>query len=227
MMRRLAACALALSLVASAAVAAQGQHRQRPLSANPSAFVAAEIALGRLAQEKGRSGAFREKAHPDAVLFVPRRVAAPGWLKKQKGAPGTARWQTHAVYVSCDGNAGVTTGAWQSDRAQGYFTTVWLRDPRKGEMRWVLTHGDTMASPREAGDFIETRQAACGARPGPAAPATDAEMAEGEDRAIGLSPDRTLSWTSLVRADASRRVTVRLWNGSEMVTVIDDEAAAP
>ncbi|PKP99697.1 MAG: hypothetical protein CVT74_07085 [Alphaproteobacteria bacterium HGW-Alphaproteobacteria-13] len=223
-MRRLGVCLLALSLVASGAFAAQGRQRDRPLSANPSAFVAAEIALARLAQEKGQWAAFRERAHPDAVLFVPRRVAARDWLKRQKGPVETARWQAHAVYVSCDGNAGATTGAWQAGTAQGYFTTVWLRDPRKGEMRWVLTHSDAPAPVREAGDFIETRQAACGAWPD--APAQDGG-AEGEDVAVGLSPDRTLSWTSAVRADASRRVTIRLWNGSEMATVIDDAVAAP
>jgi hypothetical protein len=45
--------------------------------------------------------------------------------------------------------------------------------------------------------------------------------------AVGLSPDQTLSWTSTVRADKSRRVTIRLWDGKEMTTVIDDQVAAP
>ena len=44
---------------------------------------------------------------------------------------------------------------------------------------------------------------------------------------VGLSADQTLSWTSTVRADKSRRVTIRLWDGKEMATVIDDRVAAP
>ena len=223
-MRRLALSALALSLaVAGTLVAAQGGPPRSGLSANPSAFVAAEIAFARLAQDKGQWTAFRERAQPDAVMFAPRRVAARDWLKGRKDPPTAVRWQPHAVYVSCDGNAGATTGAWQQGAEHGYFTTVWLRDPRKGEMRWVLHHHDALDAPREAPDFIEARQAACDARP-VAAPEAGAEG--GEDRAVGLSSDQTLSWTSAVRADASRRVTIRLWNGQEMATVIDDEVAA-
>lgn len=222
-MRRPALHALALPLLAAGALA-HGKPPPRPLSANPSAFVAAEIAFARLAQEKGQWTAFRERAHPDAVMFVPQRVAARDWLKGRKDPPEAVRWQPHAVYVSCDGNAGATTGAWQRGTEQGYFTTVWLRDPRKGEMRWVLDHGDALAEPREAPDFIAARQAACDSRP---PDTTDAAAEAGEDGAVGRAPDRTLSWTSSVRADASRRVTIRLWNGSEMAAVIDDEVAAP
>ena len=45
--------------------------------------------------------------------------------------------------------------------------------------------------------------------------------------AVGLSGDQTLSWTSTVRADKSSRVTIRLWDGKDMATVIDDRVAAP
>ena len=45
--------------------------------------------------------------------------------------------------------------------------------------------------------------------------------------AVGLSPDQTLSWTSTVRPDQSRRVTVRLWDGKDMKTVIDNQVAPP
>jgi Tol biopolymer transport system component len=44
---------------------------------------------------------------------------------------------------------------------------------------------------------------------------------------IGVSGDQTLSWTSSVRADGSRRVIVRLWDGTAMQPVIDDRVAAP
>ena len=43
----------------------------------------------------------------------------------------------------------------------------------------------------------------------------------------GLSPDQTLSWTSTVHPDQSRRLVIRLWDGKTMATVIDDKVAAP
>jgi hypothetical protein len=218
-MRRLAIAVLSLSVVAGGAVMA----RQRdPLAANPSAFIAAEIGFSRLAQEKGQWTAFRETSAPEAVMFVPQRVNARTWLKSQKDPAEAVKWQPHAVYTSCDGNVGVTTGAWQKGPANGYFTTVWLRDPKKGKLAWTLDHGDTLATPREAPDFIGSKQAVCGSRP--AVPI--AAGGEGDDMAVGLSPDQTLSWTSTVRADKSRRVTIRLWDGKEMATVIDDQVAA-
>lgn len=219
-MRRLAVAALSLSVIAGGAVMA----RQRdPLAANPSAFIAAEIAFSRLAQEKGQWTAFRETSAPEAVMFVPQRVKARDWLKSQKDPAEAVKWQPHAVYISCDGNVGVTTGAWQKGATNGYFTTVWLRDPKKGKLAWTLDHGDTLASPREAPEFIGSKQAVCGSRP-----AVPIEAGgEGDDMAVGLSPDQTLSWTSTVSVDKSRRVTIRLWDGKAMATVIDDQVAAP
>lgn len=220
-MRRLLISALALSLLAGCA-SDPDDLRNRPLSANPSAFIAAEIGFARLAQEKGQWTAFRETSHPDAVMFVPQRVKARDWLKSQKDPAEAVKWQPHAVYVSCDGNAGATTGAWQKGPANGFFSTVWVRD-EKGRISWILDHGDGLASPREAPDFIESKQAVCGSRP-----AVPIEAgAEGEDMAVGLSRDQTLSWTSTVRPDKSRRVTIRLWDGTKMASVIDDQVAAP
>ena len=218
---RLVLAAVMLSLVAGCA---QGPDpRKRPLAANPSAYVAAEIAFARLAQEKGQWTAFRETSAPDAVMFVPQRVKARDWLKAQANPAEAVKWQPHAVYVSCDGNAGATTGAWQKGGGNGYFTTVWLRDPISGKINWVLDHGDGLTAPRAAPDFIETKQAKCGSRP--AVPIEAGE--EGDDMAVGLSPDQTLSWTSTVRPDQSRRVVIRLWDGKTMATVIDDKVAAP
>ncbi|KGB59137.1 hypothetical protein [Sphingopyxis sp. LC363] len=219
-MRQLIVAALALMLAGCAG--SPDDFRNRPLAANPSAFIAAEIGFARLAQEKGQWTAFRETSHPDAIMFVPERVKARDWLKSQKDPAEVVRWQPHAVYVSCDGNSGVTTGAWQKGPANGFFTTVWARD-EKGRLSWVLDHGDALATPREAPEFIASKRAVCGSRP-----AVPIEAAgEGEDMAVGLSADQTLSWTSTVRADKSRRVTIRLWDGKEMATVIDDRVAAP
>lgn len=218
---RLILAAAALSLLAGCA---QGPDpRKRPLAANPSAYVAAEIAFARLAQDKGQWTAFRETSAPDAVMFVPQRVKARDWLKGQKDPAEAVKWQPHAVYVSCDGNSGVTTGAWQKGPANGYFTTVWRRDPMSGKINWVLDHGDDLKVPREAPDFIASSQAKCGSRP-----AVPIETGgEGDDMVVGLSGDQTLSWTSTVHPDKARRITIRLWDGKDMKTVIDNEVAAP
>lgn len=218
---RLLFAVAALSLIAGCA---QGPDpRKRPLAANPSAYIAAEIAFARLAQDKGQWTAFRETAAPEAVMFVPQRVKARDWLKSQKDPAEAVKWQPHAVYVSCDGNSGATTGAWQKGGANGYFTTVWMRDPMSGKINWVLDHGDGLTTARPAPDFIESSQAKCGSRP--AVPIEAGE--EGDDMAVGLSGDQTLSWTSTVHPDRSRRVTVRLWDGKTMKTVIDNAVAAP
>lgn len=221
-MRRLFAASIALAMLGGCA-SQPDDIRNRPLGPNPSAFVAAEIGFARLAQDKGQWTAFRETSAPDAVMFVPQRVKARDWLKTQKDPAEAVKWQPHAVYVSCDGNVGATTGAWQKGAAAGYFTTIWLRDPKSGKMMWALDHGDSLAAPRAEPDFIETRLATCGSHP---VEPVEAEF-EGKDRAIGHSPDRTLRWTSVVSPDGARRVIVHLWDGSAMQPVIDDRVTAP
>lgn len=222
-MRRLWLAGAAVALLGACA-GPGSDMRNRPLAPNPSGFVAAELAFARLAQDKGQWTAFRETSAPDAVMFVPERVNAKAWLKGRADPPASVRWQPHAVFSSCDGSAGATTGAWQQpDGSTGYYTTVWLRDPLKGELRWVLDHGDGLASPREAPEFIASKQAACGARPAVGI----AAGGEGDDTTVGLSRDQTMSWASTVRPDKSRRVTIRLWDGEAMVPVVDDVVAAP
>lgn len=218
------ALTLGAALLLSACVSAETRReRERPLAANPSAIIAAELAFNRLAQDKGMQAAFRETAHKDAVMFVPQRVKALDWLRSNSPGSGIS-WSPHAVYASCDGNAGATTGGWTGPNGSfGYFTTVWLRQ-RDGRFEWILDHGVPLTgTPRAAPEFIDGRQAKCGSRPSVGVEAGDI----GDDLAIGLSPDQTLSWRSLVRADGSRRITVRMWDGTAMQTVIDDVVAAP
>ena len=88
---------LALSLVML--VAAKPPMRYQP---DPSSVIAAEIAFNRLAQKKGQWTAFRETAADDAVMFVPQRVVAKDWLKKQADPPASVSWSPSIVYVSCD-----------------------------------------------------------------------------------------------------------------------------
>lgn len=221
-MRRAALTGLILLALAGCVSLQTRAERNRPLAANPSAIIAAELAFNRLAQDKGMIAAFRETAHKDAVMFVPQRVRALDWLRTGNLGTGIS-WAPHAVYASCDGSAGATTGGWTGPGGSfGYFTTVWLRE-RDGSFKWVLDHGVPLdGNPREAPEFIEGKQAVCGSRP-----AVGIETGtEGDDLSIGLAADQTLSWRSLVRRDGSRRITVRMWDGSAMQPVIDDDVAA-
>lgn len=222
MRRTLMAGLIALTLAGCASVQ-ERNLRNRPLAPNPSAIIAAELAFNRLAQEKSMQAAFRETAHKDAVMFVPQRVKAQEWLRSN--SPGTGvSWAPHAVYSSCDGSAGATTGSWTAPGGlHGYFTTVWLRE-KDGTFKWVLDHGVPLTgAKREVPEFIDARQAKCGTRPAIGVEAGG----EGDDLAIGLSADQTLSWRSLVRKDGSRQISIRQWDGSAMQTVIDDKVAAP
>jgi hypothetical protein len=99
---------------------------------------------------------------------------------------------------------------------------VWLRE-RDGSFKWILDHGAPLTgAPRTAPEFIDGRQAVCGSRP----PVGIETGAEGDDLAIGLAADQTLSWRSLVRPDGSRQISVRLWDGSAMQPVITDDVTA-
>lgn len=219
---------LAALLLATAATAVAQKPPQR-LSPNPSAIVAAEIAFARLAQEKGQWTAFRETAARDAVMFVPHQVPAQDWLRKQANPPAAVRWQAHRIFMSCDGMAGVSTGAWQRpDGSHGYFTTIWRRE-KKG-WKWVLDHGDTLATPREPGEMIAGSIARCPGRgpgQGPTAAMPSAAPPVLSAPGTGQSPDGSLRWSWTVGADASRRLQVFLRNGDEEQLVLSDEVAVP
>jgi hypothetical protein len=200
-------------------VAARPPMRYQP---DPSSVFAAEIAFNRLARDKGQWTAFRETAADDAVMFVPQRVMAKQWLKGRTDPPKPVSWTPSVIHVSCDGNLAASTGNWRRpDGSVGYFTTIWRRE-KNGAWKWVLDHGDTLAAPREASEFLVGKVAMCkrgepglGVRPAPGAK-TPAPPA-----------DDSLIWTADVAADGSRHVTVRAWNGSGYDVVIDDKVAAP
>lgn len=194
----------------------------RPLLANPSAVIATEIAFARAAQDDGQWTAFRRFATGDADMFVPERVDAQTWLKGRADPPQAVRWQPHKVFISCDGGAAVSTGAWQRpDGSTGYFTTVWLRQ-RDGKWQWVLDHGDTLATPRAAPEAISSHSASCAGLPSsvPAIAGASGDVKSGQAR------DRSLAWSSVVAPDGSRTVIARLWNGASYETVLEDRVAA-
>jgi hypothetical protein len=157
---------LALALASSAQADRRPMAPERPggpsrmAYANPSAGIAADIAFARLAQQKGRWPAFRATAAPDAVMFVPQMVLAQAWLKKAPARSPALAWQPHAAWASCDGSVIVTSGAWQSGKAVGWYTTVWQRQA-DGAYKWVFDHGDAAAESPKAPEMIEGRVAQC------------------------------------------------------------------
>jgi hypothetical protein len=215
---------LALSVLLLAGCAPGPRPGERPLAANPSAVIAAELAFARLAQEKGQWTAFRETAADDAQMFIPQRVKAADWLKGRANPAVGVTWQPHAVHMSCDGTAAVTTGAWQGQNgAYGYFTTIWRRQ-NDGSFRWVLEHRDAItAAPRAAPEFITAKVADCKVSP----PANIMALDVDEDRQSGSSDDGTLKWTTSVFRDASRTLVVRRQDGDKAIIVIDDRVVAP
>lgn len=203
-----------LAFISFALLALTGARPPMRYQPDPSSVFAAEIAFNRLAQQKGQWTAFRETAAEDAIMFVPERVQARQWLKAQKDPPASVSWTPSSIYVSCDGNLAASTGNWKRpDGSVGYFTTIWRRD-KKGRWKWVLDHGDRLATPRETSEFLIGKVATC--RRGEGAPAPSDVP----------PPDQSLTWSADMASDGGRRVVVRMWNGASYDVVIDDKVAA-
>lgn len=232
--------AIALILSASAGLAqptpppGEAEGRARMSFANPSAVIAAEMALARLAREKGQWTALRETAAPDAVMFVPQMTYAQAWLRDRADPPQPARRQTHEVWSSCDGSLMASHGAWQQDKATGWYTTLWQRQP-DGTYRWVLDHGDTLAEPLPTPDLIRAGVADCPRRTPDAAPPPAGKAKKRKSGALppldparraGQSRDGTLSWQVSVEADGARNLTVTWLKDGQPQTVTIEEVAA-
>lgn len=210
-----------LLLAAAALVAAKPPLRFQP---DPSSVIAAEIAFNRLAQEKGQWTAFAETAADDAVMFVPQKVLAKEWLKKQANPAASVRWSTSVVYVSCDGNLAASTGNWtRPDGSVGYYSTIWRRD-KKGRWQWIMDHGDRLTTARAAPEFLSGKVATCKRGPQGDAPAPPAPVKKGD--MPPPPPDESLVWRADVAPDGSRQVTVQMWTGAAYETVIDDRVKA-
>ena len=208
-MRYKSLCALLLlPALAGCASSPRGEIYNRPLSANPSAFVAADIGFARLVQEKGQSAAFREWAHEDAVILTPVLMPAREWLRTQTETAERMRWQPHSVVISCDGNIGVTQGGWQAGSRQGHYTTLWQRD-KKGRLHWRADQRVVTDQAALAPEYIQTRQANCS----PKAPSAAL------NGVTGSAPDHSLNWTIDRDDDGAGQLAVALWDGSNMVPV--------
>lgn len=234
---------LALLVLAVPAAAQDSRPAVTPIG-NPSALIAAESAFARAAREKGQWTAFAATATDEAEMFVPQRVLAKVWLKGRANPPQAVQWQPSSVWISCDGSAGVTFGAF-SGNGTGWFSTVWQRQPKKGDYKWVLDQGGDLATPLAGADFITGKVADCPPRPRrdpladdpppPRKPAKDAPpppprplagpipalvAVPGADSKDGRSIDGTLAWRSTVLPGGTREWTVWLWQDGKMNEVL-------
>lgn len=193
-------------------------------AAEPQTAIDTERAFAADAQKLGQWTAFRKWATPDAIMFVPKAGSAHDWLKDKADPPVAVFWWPGRSYVSCDGNTAINTGPWvrQWGKSVGYFTTVWKRQP-DGNWKWVLDHGDVLGTPRAEGGDIKPRQASCAK---PVKPLIHMRLAKDGSSGGGGSADNTLDWYWHVRADGSRTVEVKLWNGTEWESVIKDSVKA-
>lgn len=243
---------LPLALLAIACPAAAQDQRGTPPGfgggitpiGNPSALIAAESAFARAAREKGQWTAFAATSTDDAEMFVPQRTLAKAWLKGRANPPQAVQWQPSSVWMSCDGSAGVTFGGYQAGSENGWFSTVWQRQPKKGDYKWVLDQGGELAAPLAGADFITGKVADCVPRPhrnpladdpppppklpkgtppplrplpGPIPALTAPAGADSKD---GRSNDGTLVWRSTVLPGGTREWTVWMWQDGKMNEVL-------
>lgn len=190
-------------------------------AATPATAADAERAFAADAQKDGQWTAFRRWSTPEAVMFFPQPAKAHERLKDAKDPPRSVEWVPAASFVSCDGAMAANTGPWRQGGGNGFFSTVWVRQP-EGDWRWIVDGGDELATAREWPAEATTRTAACTGEPPKLESFSVAGAAEN-----GWSRDRTLSWQWSVATDGARRFEVRLWNGRDYDTVISDRIAAP
>jgi len=257
----LAGAALAMSATGAAAQPKPGKGRPEARVsalggyALPSEIVASSIAWGRIAGDKGWWNAMRTMASPDAQLLTGTAAVRAQAYAKGRAEPATLpHRRTHHVWMSCDGSIGVEEGLYENGPDHGWYVTVWQRQAKKGDYRWVLdqTGQNTGAAPDF--DFIEGKVADCvprarGEAPKPAAPAPDGAIegaievrpiapgvtppriaAKGEtnamaDHLIGVARDHTLGWATRFDADGTRRLTVNLLVDGKRTEVLSHSTA--
>ena len=190
-------------------------------AAMPATAAEAERAFAADAQKDGQWTAFRRWSTPEAVMFFPQPAKAHERLKDAPDPPRSVEWTPASSFVSCDGALAANTGPWRNGGANGFFSTVWVRQPA-GDWKWIVDGGDGLTTARAWPTQPSVRKAACEGTP----PKLEAVAVAGTTE-NGWSPDRTLNWEWAVATDGARRFTVRLWTGAVYETVIDDRIAAP
>ncbi len=216
-------------MVASTAADARRRPEVR-VDATPSAVVTAEMALSRLAREKGVVAALLETATSDAVLFTPDMVAAQAALRKSGYAPLSMNRTVRRVLMSCDGALAVASGRWQGENsASGQFVTVWQRQGdgrgRKDvlkQWKWLATAATTDAATTDTArasdaaeddgpELVETSVAACSNIPTERLPAPYPVGTKFPKEEV--SADRSLRWIVRTDPDGAQALMVELWDG--------------
>ncbi|MEO5493292.1 MAG: hypothetical protein ABIR08_04615 [Sphingomonas sp.] len=183
--------------------------------------VDAERAFAADAKTIGQWTAFRKWSTDDAVMFFPQPVNTHEVLKDRKDPPNAIDWWPTASYLSCDGKLAVNTGGWKRpDGTDGYFSTIWVKQP-DGGWKWAVDGGDKLAAARPRPASVKSVRAACSGKVGLKSAARDS----GEG--ARASADQTLTAKYTVAADGARRFTAKTWDGRAYRTVIDDQIAAP
>jgi hypothetical protein len=203
-----------------------GEH-ERPGYANPTALIAAEIAMSQLAKQKGQWKAMRDNAAPDAEMFEPGPVKALDWLKRRDEPPTATSWNPRAVWMSCDGSYGVVAGGYSTGDQTGRYAAVWQRQD-KGDYKWLLrqqlpgqaaagdpdmlaaTVADCARQERRGGDSVKKKSPA----KRPAAPPVEAQS--------GWSADRTLYWRADKDASGEPTLLVSIRKDGAMRTVLGE-----
>lgn len=198
--------------VAGCSTAPQQVRRSVPLRANPSAVIAAELALARAAQESGQWTAFAQAAADGAVMLAPEPVDAKAWLKGHANPAQALHWQPHSVWSSCDGSIAVTRGAWQRpDMSTGYFVAVWQRQA-DDSFKWLLKADEALPQPLARPDLTSAVVADCGKAEHPAAAPHEsaAYVKQGE------ANDGTLTWHFATAPGQPVALAVDLWRAGQM-----------
>ncbi|WBY07125.1 hypothetical protein PIB19_17160 [Sphingomonas sp. 7/4-4] len=184
-------------------------------AAIPQTALDAERAFNAAAQAKGQWTAFREFMTEDAVIFMPQPVPAKEALP-EKNPPIAVQWWAAKSFVSCDGSVAVNTGSWMRPRANGYFTTVWVRQP-DGAYKWIYDGGDQLAAPRSLPEKPQVVRASCGGHPeidmGGCLSATEMGCYAAADQSLQAH------WTWVA---GRRSFSVAIWTGRGWKTVLED-----
>jgi hypothetical protein len=257
-LRRAAPALLALAAGGALAQppASSGRHKDvrdapRGGYADPSLIIAAELAYDRLALEKGQWTALSRIVAKDAVLFQPGPVFAERWLKGQRDPATALRWQTHEVFMACDGSVAVSSGQWVraggGSEGRGWYSNIWRRD--KQGYRLILSHDGPLAASEEAPrmgredefESISARIAACPKRGRPGGAGQVSDMSS--PMAVSLDPrqplplsreeraaDGSLRWRWAVAANGARVLEAWMATDADEVVVVMDRtgpAASP
>jgi hypothetical protein len=245
-----AAAVLALCLTTMPAAAQSGGGRLR-VSANPSALIAADIAMAQAIPAKGSNAALAATMAEGAEIVLPPRLSADAVLRRKMALPARPH-RPDAAWIACDGTTGLTRGAWQgADGSAGWYATVWQRHPKKGTYQWRLMVEAVQSPAPAAPEFLLGLVADCPARParpeavapegravrgkpGKAPPPQPRPLAgslprddapAGSDMRDGQSFDGSLAWRVGVWPDGSRHMRGYIWKDGSMTEILYLDAA--